>query len=122
MDPAILQPIEQAAVMGAAAIVSAAAAVAAGYIRSHIKNQMAADALATATTQAGAVAYDALTTAVANGQAPNWAAAKAKAITEATATVSADVGTVLSPVAVTAALAPLLAADPTVPAKAAPPP
>lgn len=112
-------PIENAAVLAAAGIVSACGVVAASYIRSHVKNvQLRAD-LADAATLGAGVAYDALTSAVAKGHAPDWSAAKQVAITEGTAAANKELSTDISPVQVASALANLLAKDPSVPAGSA---
>ena len=108
-------PIVEAAVSGAALVISASAAVAANYIRSHVKNVEIASAVVRAETMAAGIAHDALTTAVSNG-APDWAAAKRVAIAEGVAGVQRELATDVTPLAVAAALAPMLAADPTVPA------
>jgi hypothetical protein len=108
-------PIVNSAIVAAAGIISASGMVAAAYIRSRVKNQNVADALVRAETMGAGIAHDALTSAVSKG-APDWAAAKQVAISEGVAGVKRELATDITPTAVAAALAPLLAADPSVPA------
>lgn len=106
--------IETAFIGTAATITSASAAVAAGYIRSHVRNQEAAAVIIRAETMAAGIVHDALTTAVANG-VPDWTAAKQVAIREAVAGVQRELTMDVTPLAVAAGLAPVLAANPPVP-------
>lgn len=107
-------PLEQAVITAAAAIVSACGVVVASYIRAHVKNSAAQSALAEAVALGAGIAHDALTTAVSRGT-PDWAAAKAVAIQQGTAAAQKVAAQVTSQI-VTAALAPLLAVDPSAPA------
>ena len=109
-----LAPLEAAAITAAATIISASAAVVAGYIRSHVRNVDLASALSSAATLGAGIAHDSLTSAVANG-AVDWNAAKATAIASGTAAAQRLAAGVTAE-SVTAALAPLLAVDPSVPA------
>lgn len=109
-------PLENAAVLGAAGIVSACGVVAASYVRAHVKNVALRAAAADAATLGAGIAYDSLSSAVSQGKAPDWNAAKQTAIAEGTAAAAKEFATDLSPVAVASALSSLLAKDPTVPA------
>jgi hypothetical protein len=112
-------PLEEAFVGAAATIITASAAVAAAYIRSSVKDKAIAEALVRTETMAAGIAHDSLTTAMANG-APDWAAAKQIAIEEGVAGVKQELAQDITPLAVAAALAPLLAVDPSVPAGTTP--
>ena len=107
-------PIEIAFIGAAATVISASAAVAAGYIRAHVRNQEAAAVIVRTETMAAGIAHDALTTAVANGVL-DWAAAKQVAIREGIVGVQRELAMDVTPLAVAAALAPMLAANPSVP-------
>ena len=112
-------PIEQAAITAAAGIISASGVVIATYVAAHVHNAKVA-ALLTRAIQLGAgVAHDALTTAIAKGGTPDWVAAKQAAIAEGTDAARSLVSSVNAD-DVRAALASLLAPDPSVPAGPAP--
>ena len=107
-------PVTQAAITAAATIVSAAGLVIAAYIRTYVKNEALAAILIKAEKVGAGVAHDSLITAVAKG-APDWGAAKRVAVAEGTAAAQSLVASVTTD-GVLAALAPLLAVDPSVPA------
>ena len=108
-------PLEQALITAAATIVSASAVVVAAYIRSHVRNVEMAAGLDRAVMVGAGVAHDALTSAVAAGGKIDWNAAKAAAIASGTEAAQ-EIASGVTAEHVTAALAPLLAVDPSVPA------
>ena len=97
-------PVEQAAISAAALIISASAAVAAAYIRSHVKGQATAAVEMKAVTVGAGIAAASLQAAVAKG-APDWTAARDTALAEGTA-ATRDVMETVTPVQIASPVAP----------------